>query len=173
MRTRVEAVMVSPVHSDGRSAARRPERTWCDHLQPWTFRGRGAGLTLVVMGHPSVADARGRSAALRTVRHDGTPVYRYRRRPGLPPVSVTRLDSETAHAELPPGHRHAHDFLVLVYVEQGTGAFTVDGAERPLGAGEVHALSSGQVVGLTAVAGLARGRAGSVAVAPGGGPARA
>jgi AraC-like DNA-binding protein len=125
------------------------------------------------MGHPSVADVRGRSAALRTVRHDGTPVYRYRRRPGLPPVSVTRLDSETAHAEFPPGHRHAHDFLVLVYVEQGTGSFTVDGAERPLGAGEVHALSSGQVVGLTAVADLARGRAWSVAFTPDAVPALA
>src|SRR3569833_3386916 len=125
------------------------------------------------MGPTSVAAARGRSAALRTVRHDGTPDYRYRRRPGLPPVSVTRLDSESAHAELPPGHRHAHEFLVLVYVEQGTGSFTVAGAARPLGAGEVHALSSGQVVGLTAVADLARGRAWSVAFTPDAVPALA
>ncbi|URM93797.1 AraC family transcriptional regulator [Actinomadura madurae] len=62
---------------------------------------------------------------------DGTPVYRYRQRPGLPAVSVMRFNTETAHADLPPGHRHAHDFLVLVYIEEGAGLVTVDGTERP------------------------------------------
>jgi len=54
----------------------------------------------------------------------------------LPPVSVIWFDAEAAHAQLPPDHRHAHDFLVLVYVEEGGGSFAVDGAERPLRAGE-------------------------------------
>lgn len=89
------------------------------------------------MGHSSVGAA---------------PVYRYRRRPGVPPVSVTRFDMETAHGGLPPDHRHAHDFLVLVYVEEGEGSVIIDGAERPLRGGEVHAVSPGQVIGATELA---------------------
>ncbi len=83
------------------------------------------------MAHPSVGSP-GSSTRLRTVRPDGTPVYRYQQRPGLPPVSVIRFDTGAAHAEPPPDHRHAHDFLLLVYVEEGGGLCTVDGAERPL-----------------------------------------
>ncbi|MCP9964900.1 AraC family transcriptional regulator [Actinomadura madurae] len=94
---------------------------------------------------------------------DGTPVYRYRQRPGLPAVSVMRFNTETAHADLPPGHRHAHDFLVLVYIEEGAGLVTVDGTERPLRAGQVHAVAPGQVIGITTVAELSRGRAWAVA----------
>ncbi|MEO3829123.1 AraC family transcriptional regulator [Actinomadura sp. B10D3] len=94
---------------------------------------------------------------------DGTPLYRYRQRPGLPAVSVMRFTAEPAHADLPPGHRHAHDFLVLVYVEEGAGSVTVDGAERPLSAGQVHAVAPGQVIGITTVADLSRGSAWAVA----------
>jgi len=100
------------------------------------------------MAHSSVEHPAHGSRRLRTVRPDGTPVYRYHERVGVPPVSVQRLDTDSAHADLPPGHRHAHDFLVLVYVERGESSLTVDGAERPLRAGEVHALSPGQVIGL-------------------------
>lgn len=121
---------------------------------------------MATMGHSSVGDAPGVRSRARTGRSDGTPVYRYRQRPGLPPVSVTRFDTEAAHSRLPPDHRHAHDFLVLVYVEEGMGSFTVDGVERPLRAGEVHALSPGQVIGVAATAELARGRAWSVAFTP-------
>jgi len=110
---------------------------------------------------------------LRTVRPDGTPVYRYEYRPGVPPVSVIRFDTESAHAELLPNHRHAHDFLVLLYVEEGAGSIAVDGTERPLCAGEVHAVPPGQVVGLAAVSDLARGRAWSVAFTPDAVPALA
>lgn len=99
------------------------------------------------------------------MRPDGTPVYRYQQRPGVPPVSVIRFDTE-AHAGLPPDHRHAHDFLVLVYVEEGAGSFAVDGAERPLGAGDVHAVPPGQVIGVAAVPELVRGRAWAVAFTP-------
>jgi AraC-like DNA-binding protein len=101
---------------------------------------------------------------MRRIRPDGTPVYRYQQGPGLPAVSVVRFDTEAAHAGLPPDRRHAHDFLVLVYVEEGDGLFAVDGAERPLRAGEVHAVSPGQVV--AAVSELARCRAWSVAFTP-------
>lgn len=125
------------------------------------------------MGHSSVDGALDIEPGLRTVRLDGTPVYRYRQRPGRPPVSVTRFDTHTAHAALPPDHRHAHDFLVLVYVEDGTGSITIDGGERALRAGEVHAVSPGQVVGVAAVAGVARCRAWSVAFTPDAVPALA
>jgi AraC-like DNA-binding protein len=126
-----------------------------------------------VMGHSSVADSPGTRSTLHSVRPDGTPVYRYQRRPGLPPVSVTRFDAEAAHASLPPSYRHAHDFLVLVYIEEGTGSFTLDGVERPLRAGEVHAVSPGQVIGVATAAELTRGRAWSVAFTPDAVPALA
>ncbi|WP_433533142.1 AraC family transcriptional regulator [Micromonospora sp. CA-263727] len=118
------------------------------------------------MGHSLAIDSPGAPSSLRTVRPDGTPVYRYRHRPGQPPVSVTRFDAEAAHPSLPPDHRHAHDFLVLVYVEEGMGSVTVDGVERPLRAGEVHAVSPGQVIGVATATELARGRAWSVAFTP-------
>jgi AraC-like DNA-binding protein len=103
---------------------------------------------------------------LQKVRPDGTLIYRYWPRPGLPPVSVTRFDTEAAHADLPPDHRHAHDFFVLLYVEQGGGPVTVDGAERPLRAGDLHAVSPGQVIGVGTARQIARGRAWSVAFTP-------
>ncbi|MQA88574.1 MAG: helix-turn-helix domain-containing protein [Streptosporangiales bacterium] len=125
------------------------------------------------MGRSSVGGSPGSSSSLRRVRPDGTPVYRYQQGPGLPPVSVIRFDTEADHAGLPPDHRHAHDFLVLVYVEEGDGAFAVDGAERPLRAGEVHAVPPGQVIGVAAVSELARCRAWSVAFTPDAVPALA
>ena len=118
------------------------------------------------MGRSSVGTAPGASSSLRRVRPDGTPVYRYQQRPGLPPVSVIRFHTEAAHPGLPPDHRHAHDFLVLIYVEEGDGSFAVDGAERPLREGEVHAVPPGQVIGVAAVSELARCRAWSVAFTP-------
>ncbi len=125
------------------------------------------------MAHSSVGPSPGSRARLRTVRPDGTPVYRYQQRPGLPPVSVTRFDTEAAHASLPPHHRHAHDFLLMVYVEEGTGSVTVDGSDRPLCAGDVHAVSPGQVIAGATVTELARSRAWSVAFTPDAVPALA
>lgn len=124
------------------------------------------------MAHPSARGPTGGSRRLRTVRSDGTPVYRYQQRPGTPPVSVVRFDPED-HAGLPPDHRHAHDFLVLVYVDQGTGSFTLEGAERSLQAGEVHAVSPGQVVEGGVVAELDRCRGWTVAFTPDAVPALA
>lgn len=76
-----------------------------------------------------------------------------------------RFHTQAAHPGLPPDHRHAHDFLVLIYVEEGDGSFAV-GAGRPLRAGEVHAVPPGQVIGVAAVSELARCRAWSVAFTP-------
>jgi len=91
----------------------------------------------------------------------------------VPPVSVFRFDADAADAALPAKHRHAHDFLVLVYVEEGTGSLTVDGAERALRAGDVHAVPPGQVIGVAAVAELTHSRAWSVAFTPDAVPALA
>ena len=117
------------------------------------------------MAHSSVRPSPAAPARLRAVRPDGTPVYRYEHRPGVPPVSVIRFDTE-AHTGLPPGHRHAHDFLVLVYIEQGTGSFTLDGAERRLCAGQVYAVPPGQIIGISAIDELARCWGWSVAFTP-------
>ncbi|WP_433472220.1 AraC family transcriptional regulator [Spirillospora sp. CA-142024] len=125
------------------------------------------------MGHSSVGASPGSESRLRTVRLDGTPVYRYQQRPGVPAVSVTRFDPQTAHTGLPPTHRHAHDFLVLVYIEEGAGSVTIDGAQRPLRTGDVHAVSPGQVIGVTTVTELACSRAWSVAFTPDSVPALA
>ncbi len=118
------------------------------------------------MARSSVNASPAATSGLRTVRPDGTPVYRYRLRPGVPAVSVLHVDTRTDHADLPPDHRHAHDFLVLVYVEEGGGSFAVDGTERPLRAGEVHAVLPGQVIGVGAVSELVHARAWSVAFTP-------
>jgi AraC-like DNA-binding protein len=125
------------------------------------------------MGRSSVVRPTKIPSSLRRLRPDGTPVYRYQQFPGVPPVSVIRFDAETPHEALPPTHRHAHDFFVLVYVEEGDGAFAVDGTERPLRTDEVHAVPPGQVIGIAAVSGLARCRAWSVAFTPDAVPALA
>ncbi|MDN5795656.1 MAG: AraC family transcriptional regulator [Intrasporangium sp.] len=82
------------------------------------------------------------------------------------------LDTEATHQPL-PDHRHAHDFLVLVYLEAGAGSFAVDGTERPLRAGEVHALSPEQVIDLSAGSQPTRYRAWAVAFTPDAVPALA
>jgi len=125
------------------------------------------------MAHSSVRVSPGSVSRLRTVRPDGTPVYRYEQRPGVPPVSVHRFDPAAAHVGLPQDHRHVHDFLVLVYVEEGVGSFAVDGAERALRPGRVHAVPPGQVVDVSAVLEQASCRAWSVAFTPDAVPALA
>ncbi|WP_253853174.1 helix-turn-helix transcriptional regulator [Prauserella alba] len=121
----------------------------------------------------------GGTRQLRTMRADGTPVYRHRQPVSMPAVAVTRLGRAapaTADAEAgagaarevpgPPEHRHAHDFLVLTYVEADAGAIEVDGTTRPLREGEVHALLPGQVVRPVAATSPAGGRAWSVSFVP-------
>jgi AraC-like DNA-binding protein len=117
----------------------------------------------------------GRSFArsVRSVRPDGTPVYRYERRPGRLPVSVRRFDTGAEHADLPPDHRHAHDYHVLLYVEHGDGSFAVEGEQRTLRPGAVHALAPGDVVTVAAASTSTDGRAWSVAFTPDAVPALA
>jgi AraC-like DNA-binding protein/quercetin dioxygenase-like cupin family protein len=103
---------------------------------------------------------------LRTVRPDGTPVYWQPARPGVPPVQVTRIDFDVDHPHLPPDHRHAHDFLVLVYIERGGGAVALGGRDTPLHDGDVHAVPPGQAIGAAEIADLRHCRAWSVAFTP-------
>lgn len=103
---------------------------------------------------------------LRTVRPDGTPVYRHPARPGVPPVRVTRVDADADHPHLPPDHRHAHDFLALVYVERGGGAISLGGRSTALRDGDLHAVPPGRAIGAQHLADLARCRAWSVSFMP-------
>src|SRR3990170_295361 len=173
MRTSRAAVMGAPWVLGGGPGLGNRDRPGVVTSHPWTSCGSGAVRKSEAMGHSSVAASPGSSSSLRTVRSDGTPVYRYQQRPGLPPVSVIHFDTQADHLGLPPDDRHAHDFLVLVYVEEGGGSFAVDGAERPLRAGEVHAVPPGQVIDVAAVSALARCRAWSVAFTPDAVPALA
>lgn len=74
------------------------------------------------------------------------PVIGYPRSAGAPPVSVASWDGPgAAHlAAVPP---HAHDFLVLLYVERGdAGAVRVDGRDWALTTGDVIVLAPWAVV---------------------------
>lgn len=112
-------------------------------------------------------------AVLRTVRPDGTPVYRYDQRPGTPPVSVVVMDTEVEPVLLERDHRHAHDFLVLVYVERGGGVVGIDGRDVTLRDGGLYAVPPGTVIGAGTVHALDDCRAWSVAFAPDAVPALA
>jgi AraC family transcriptional regulator, transcriptional activator of pobA len=77
----------------------------------------------------------------------GAPVYGYRRVPGVPPVGVVRMRPEWPHtAGFTRPFPHAHDFLVLVHVEQGSGTVRVDGRTWTLAAGDVFVIAPGEVV---------------------------
>ncbi|MGI5127260.1 AraC family transcriptional regulator [Pseudonocardia sp. CA-107938] len=61
----------------------------------------------------------------RRIRWDaaGVPVYGYRCEPGAPPVNVVRTHDPGSGLRR---HEHAHDFVVLVLVEKGTGSVQVN-----------------------------------------------
>lgn len=113
-----------------------------------------------------VSEQQPAASRLRRVRPDGTPVYGHPTRLGAPPVLVTRIGSDVDHVHQPPGHRHAHDFLVLVYVERGGGTVSLDGQDTRLLDGDVHAIAPGQAISPMTLAGLHRSRAWSVAFTP-------
>ncbi|MCD2196765.1 AraC family transcriptional regulator [Actinomycetospora endophytica] len=75
---------------------------------------------------------------------DGVPLVGYTRSPGAPAVTVARWTSAS-----PPGlgdREHAHDFLVLLYVEHRAGPMTVDGRTWHLDTGDVLVIAPGAVV---------------------------
>jgi AraC-like DNA-binding protein len=114
----------------------------------------------------STPDRHRSRAQLRTVRPDGTPVYWYPPRPGTPPVQVIRIDLEVDRAHLPTDDRHAHDFLVLVYIERGSGAVAFGGQDTPLRDGDLHAVPPGLAISTAKITGLEHCRAWNVAFTP-------
>src|SRR5918998_5751849 len=84
------------------------------------------------------SDVSGLSSALvRTATSRGAPVYGYRRVPGVPPVGVVRTQDGHTRPDVVPPRPHAHDFLVLVYVERGGGRIRLDDREWRVEAGDV------------------------------------
>ena len=64
-------------------------------------------------------------------RAAGPPVFTYEKLPGVPPLSVARLDRDSLEG-VEPDHTHSHDFLVLAYYERGGGSLRIgDGRWRP------------------------------------------
>jgi AraC family transcriptional activator of pobA len=84
------------------------------------------------------------------------PVYGYRRVPGVPPISLVRGHRGR---EEPAGvvrrHPHAHDFLVIVYVERDGGSVRVEDHEWSPVAGDVFVVAPGEVVVIDEGRGLA------------------
>jgi AraC family transcriptional activator of pobA len=83
---------------------------------------------------------------VRTGTRAGAPVYGYRRVPGVPPVGVVRVHDGHLSPDVVPPRPHAHDFLVLVYVERGGGRIRLDDREWRVDAGDVLLVAPGEVV---------------------------
>lgn len=66
----------------------------------------------------------------------GVPVFRYRIGPQVPPISILRFDGAD-HGGY--GHRHIHEFPVLIYVES---ALEGSGAQD----GDLYVVAAGQVI---------------------------
>jgi AraC-like DNA-binding protein len=86
------------------------------------------------------------SVLARTAAGDGTPVYGYRRVPGVPPVGVVRTQDGHSRPDIVPPRPHAHDFLVLVYIERGGGRVRLDDRDWQVEAGDVLLVAPGEVV---------------------------
>jgi AraC family transcriptional activator of pobA len=74
-------------------------------------------------------------------------VYTYERAPGMPAVSVSRLDRR-ALEEAEPGHAHSHDFLALAYFERGRGSLRIGDRAWTVKDGDVYVVAPGEVVGI-------------------------
>lgn len=80
-------------------------------------------------------------------RAAGPPVYTYESPPGVPPLSVVRLDRDSlegAESE----HAHAHDFLVVTYYERGGGSLRIGDRQWRVRAGDAYVVAPGEVVGV-------------------------
>jgi AraC-like DNA-binding protein len=77
-------------------------------------------------------------------RSADVPLIGYPRTAGLPAISVQRW--RHPGTPLPVPGSHAHDFLVLLYVEDGEHVLRVDGRDRALAAGDAFVVAPGAVV---------------------------
>ena len=80
-------------------------------------------------------------------RGEGLDVYTYEAVPGVPPVSIMRLDRGSMQG-IEAGHAHSHDFLALAYFEQGGGSLRLGGRECRVEAGDVYIVAPGEVIGV-------------------------
>ncbi|RPF19561.1 AraC family transcriptional regulator [Myceligenerans xiligouense] len=92
-----------------------------------------------------------RDTRLLRVRSDGTPVYGYDQRPGVPSIGVVRMGADGhrsggRESGAPPDRRHIHDFHVLTYVHRGHDTVRVDGADHALRDGDVLGVAPGQAI---------------------------
>lgn len=97
-------------------------------------------------GTPPARDTR-----LLRVRSDGTPVYGYAQRPGVPSVGVVRMGPDGHRTDgrpdaAPPARRHIHDFHVLVHVHRGRAEVRIDGAGHTLRDGDVLGVAPGRAI---------------------------
>lgn len=101
--------------------------------------GRSSGEPTASPTNPGTARPVGRTAG-------DVPLMGYPRTPGLPPVSVTRWSGADARSAVTTVGPHAHDFLVLFYVEHGEGSIRVDGRDWHLAVGDAFVIAPGAVV---------------------------
>ena len=108
----------------------------------------------------------------------GAPVRSYPRTPGAPPITVVRLggldddhdhdqhDHQPEHHEHAAGTQvpgaHAHDFLVLAFVERGGGVVRIDDRPEPVQTGDAFVIAPGEVVGPEWAGAIAGARAWAV-----------
>ncbi len=78
----------------------------------------------------------------------GPPIYTYDVAPGVPPVSTLRLGRALIPVGEPPQHAHAHDFLVLAFIERGGGSLRLGDRQWRVEAGDVYVIAPGEVVGM-------------------------
>lgn len=90
---------------------------------------------------------------IRTFRVDGTPVISYTVVPGVPAISVMKID-RTVTAELEDDHAHAHDFPLLCYFERGGGSLRNGNQEWTVETGDVYIVAPGEIVGTRNARGL-------------------
>jgi AraC-like DNA-binding protein len=72
------------------------------------------------------------------------PLVAYPRTAGLPAITVTRGDHPSAPPRVPG--THSHDFLALLYLEQGQHVLRVDGRDHALAAGDAFVIAPGTAV---------------------------
>jgi AraC family transcriptional regulator, transcriptional activator of pobA len=79
-------------------------------------------------------------------RSADVPLIGYPRTAGLPAISVHRWKHPHDALPVPVSGSHAHDFLVLLYLEEGDHVLRVDGRDRLLTTGDAFVVAPGVVV---------------------------
>jgi AraC family transcriptional activator of pobA len=77
----------------------------------------------------------------------GPPVHTYESLPGVPAVSIARLDRNALEGA-DPDHAHSHDFLLLAYYERGGGSLRIGDRQWRVESGDAYLIAPGEVVGV-------------------------